>query len=148
LRDHVNISPPEFLPEEITKVFSEGATCFTVQCHNAAATTFRLCIDLTTRPLLPHASVEGVRQPNEKQRRDLGLRLQWLFDNNLLDHSLKELAKCIREDANDGAHVGNLSREDVEDVLDFTITLLERLVTEPARLKQAEARRATRRQGK
>jgi hypothetical protein len=146
LRDHVCIGPREGLAEEIRKAFIEGATCFTVQCHNAAATMFRLCIDLVTRPLLPDAGVEGVRQPNEKQRRDLGLRLQWLFEVKLLDDSLKELAKCIREDANDGAHVGDLSKEDAEDVLDFTTSLLERLVTEPARLKQAEARRLARRQ--
>jgi Domain of unknown function (DUF4145) len=74
--------------------------------------------------------------------------LQWLFEKNLIDPALRELAKCIREDANDGAHVGNLSKEDAEDILDFTFTLLERLVTEPERLKQAEKRRIERRKRK
>jgi hypothetical protein len=58
---------------------------------------------------------------------------------------LRELAKCIREDANDGAHVGNLSKEDAEDLLDFTTTLLERLFTEPRRLELANERRQQRR---
>jgi hypothetical protein len=80
-----------------------------------------------------------------KQGRDLGLRLPWLFEHNLIPPALQELAKCIREDANDGAHVGNLSKEDAEDLLDFTTALLERLVTEPKRLEQAEARRKERR---
>jgi len=59
--------------------------------------------------------------------------------------SLKELAKCIREDANDGAHVGDLGKEEAEDLLDFTVAILERLYTEPKRLELAEARRKERR---
>ena len=103
--------------------------------------------DVATRPLLPDQTAsEGTRQPNSKERRDLRLRLQWLFAHNLLDASLKELAKCVREDANDGAHVGSLSKEDAEDLLDFTTALLERIVTEPRRFQQAEARRLARRQ--
>jgi Domain of unknown function (DUF4145) len=146
LRDQISYRPPDFLSKEISKAFEEGAACFTIQCYNAAATMFRLFIDLVTRPLLPDIGDNEENQPNSKQRRDLGLRLQWLFDNNKLDQSLRELAQCIREDANDGAHVGNLSKEDSEDILDFTTTLLERLVAEPARLKQAELRRSARRQ--
>jgi hypothetical protein len=148
LRDHVNVRPPEFLPEEIKKTFIEGAACFTIQCYNAAATMFRLCIDLVTRPLLPDSSDDTIKQPNHRQSRDLGPRLQWLFEHNRLDPSLKELASCIREDGNDGAHVGNLTKDDAADILDFTTRLLERLVTEPERLKQAEARRLARRQAK
>jgi hypothetical protein len=106
---------------------------------------FALIVDLVTRPLLPDKADTTVTQPNEKTRRDLGRRLQWMFDNKVLDPSLRELAKCIREDANDGAHVGNLSQQDAEDLLDFTTMLLERLVTEPKRLEQAEVRRKERR---
>src|SRR5258708_6245693 len=108
---------------------------------------FRLCVDLTTRPLLPAPEDTTTPQPNSKQRRDLGLRLTWLFDNGKLPSDLRELARCIREDANDGAHVGNLTKEDAEDLLDFTTALLERLIiiTEPKKLELAEARRKDRR---
>jgi hypothetical protein len=58
---------------------------------------------------------------------------------------LRELASCVREDGNDGAHAGTLSKEDAEDLLDFTCALLERLITEPKRLELAEARRNERR---
>jgi hypothetical protein len=85
LRDHANVRPPEFLPEEIKKTFIEGAACFSIQCYNAAATMFRLCIDLVTRPILPDSGDDTIKQPNSRQRRDLGLRLQWLFENNRLD---------------------------------------------------------------
>jgi hypothetical protein len=145
LRDQVSRTPPEHLPDEITKGFKEGAACLTIGCNNAAATMFRLCVDLATRPLLPEPADATKPQPNGKTRRDLGLRLQWLFDNGFLPPALRELAKCIREDANDGAHVGSLTPADAEDVADFTAALLERLFTEPKRLELAEQKRAERR---
>jgi Domain of unknown function (DUF4145) len=145
LRDLVDRKPPEHLPEELVSAFQEGATCLSIGCYNAAATMFRLCIDLVTRPPLPDAADKAKPQPNAKVRRDLGLRLQWLFDNGILPGALRELAKCIREDANDGAHVGNLSKEDAEDVADFATSILERLCTEPKRLELAELRRVERR---
>jgi hypothetical protein len=58
------------------------------------------------------------RSCNSKQRRDLGLRLPWLFDNGLLPADLRELAHCIKEEGNDGAHAGTLAKEDAEDLLD------------------------------
>lgn len=146
LRDNVTIRPPEHVPKDIENAFNEGATCLSVSCYNAAATMFRLCVDLVTRPLLPDPSDNQAPQPNSKQRRDLGLRLAWLFENGKLPLELRDLAKCIREDANDGAHTGNLTKPDAEDVLDFTEALLERLVTEPKRLEIAQQRRDRRRQ--
>lgn len=143
LRDNLAVRPPEHLSKEIENAFNEGATCLAVACYNAAATMFRLCVDLVTRPLLPDDG--QAPQPNAKQRRDLGLRLAWLFENGRLPAELKELAKCIREDANDGAHAGTLTKADAEDVLDFTEALLERLVTEPKRLEIAQQRREQRR---
>lgn len=133
------------MPREIEKLFNEGAICLVVACYNAAATVLRLCVDLTTRQLLPNPEDNNTKQPNSKTRRDLGLRLSWLFDNGFVPTDLRELAKCICEDANDGAHVGNLTKEDAEDLLDFTTALLERLITEPKRLELAEARRKARR---
>ena len=65
--------------------------------------------------------------------------MNWLFDNAILPPTLRELAKCIREDADDGAHVGNRSKADAEDLLDFTMVLLDRLITEPKRLELANA---------
>ena len=147
LRDDVYLSPPEHLPENIADAFNEGAACLSIACYNAAATMFRLCLDIATRPLLPDPDDADKPQPNGKQRRDLGLRLPWLFENGLLPIALRDLAQCIREDANDAAHAGNLDKAGAEDVLDFTTVLLERLYTEPERLKLAEERREARREG-
>lgn len=147
--DHVTVkdtlpeAPPEFLPKNINAVYEEGARCLAIRCSNAAATMFRLCIDLATKAMLPP---EG-EEPKGNVRRNLGLRMPWLFDNGKLPEALRDLATCIKEDGNDGAHEGTLSAQDAEDVRDFTFVLLERLYTEPARIAEAQQRRAARRAG-
>jgi hypothetical protein len=142
LKDRVLEKAPEHVPENILLVFDEGATCLSVNCYNAAGTMFRLCIDLVTRNLLPEDEIEGL---NHRTRRNLGLRLPWLFDNGHLPDALRELSLCVREDGNDGAHAGNLSKTDAEDLLDFSRVLLERIFTEPERLRIAQLRRQQRR---
>lgn len=142
LANQVNAEPPDFVPADIDAVFREGATCLGVQCFNAAATMFRLCVDLATTALLPADSTDGL---TKQIRRSLGLRLVWLFDTKRLPDALRDLSHCIKEDGNDGAHEGTLKKEDAEDLLDFTTALLERLYTEPERLRLAAARRAARR---
>lgn len=144
VKDKVLAKPPEHIPENVEPIFREGAVCLAVGCNNAAGTMFRLCIDLVTRGMLPDGDVEGL---NRRTRRDLGLRVPWLIDNGHLPESLRQLSACVREDGNDGAHAGTLRREDAEDLLDFTRILLERLFTEPERLRLAEERRSQRRQG-
>ena len=130
-------------PPEITAVFNEGATCLAVQCWNAAGTMFRLCVDLATKPLLPEG--EDIPGLNSKVRRDLGLRLPWLFQNGKLPGTLHDLSHCIKEDGNDGAHAGTLTKPDAEDLCDFAYELLDRLYSEPKRLMQAQTRRENRR---
>ena len=142
LKDAKSISPPDYLPTDILAVFAEGATCLAVGCFNAAGTMFRLSVDLATKSLLPEADSNGL---NSKIRRNLGFRLPWLFEQGLLPTALKELSSCIKEDGNDGAHDGSLGKEDAEDLLDFTFALLERMYTEPERLRLAKDRRDARR---
>lgn len=142
VKDETKTVAPEHLPDEIREVFEEGATCLAVQCYNAAGTMFRLCVDMATRRLLPEGETEGL---NRRTRRDLGLRLPWLFENGKLPIELRPLSDCIREDGNDGAHQGTLGEVDAENLLDFTVALLERLYTEPERLRAAEERRRVRR---
>ncbi|MDO9273399.1 MAG: DUF4145 domain-containing protein [Rugosibacter sp.] len=142
LKDSASVSPPEFLPKEIDAVFREGATCLAVGCYNAAGTMFRLCVDLATRSMLPSEEVAGL---SAKIRRDLGLRLPWLFETGRLPDFLRDLSSCIKEDGNDGAHAGTLTEADADDLLDFTSVLLERIYTEPEMLRLAKERRDARR---
>lgn len=141
-KDHLAVPPPLYLPKNLEDVFREGATCLQADCYNAAGTMFRLCVDHATHELLPKEEEED--SPKGKQQRDLGLRLQWLFDHKKLPEDLHELAQCIKEDGNDGAHRGTLSEADAEDLLDFTVHLLERRYTIPGRVAEAAARRASR----
>jgi hypothetical protein len=141
-KDSAGVEPPEFLPDHIDAAFREGAMCLAVKCFNAAATMFRLCVDYATQDLLPKDG--EVPEPNRTQRRDLGHRLQWLFDNKKLPDELHDLAHCIKEDGNDAAHRGTIQAADAEDLLDFTVSLLESRYMYPKRIAQASARRATR----
>lgn len=145
LKDIVTTKPPEYIPENIDSIFREGAACMSIGCFNAAGTMFRLCIDLSTMAMLPKDEIKGL---SSKVRRSLGLRLPWLFDNEILPEALKELSSCVKDDGNDGAHEGTLTQEEAEDLLDFTYEFLERIYTEPKRLQLAKERRDARRKSK
>ncbi|HDS6504674.1 TPA: DUF4145 domain-containing protein [Enterobacter asburiae] len=132
---------PEFLPPEINTAYEEGAKCLAIGCYNAAATMFRLCLDYATKGLIP----DGGEEPAQKIKRSLGLRMEWLFDKKLLPEALRELAECVKDDGNDGAHEGILDKAAAEDLEDFTYIFLDRLYTEPGRLANARARRLERR---
>jgi Domain of unknown function (DUF4145) len=142
LKDRVATEPPDHVPENIANAFKEAAVSVVTKSPNAAGAMFRLAIDLTTRPMLPTEEREGL---NQKVRRDLGLRLPWLFKNGVLPRELEELSHCVREDGNDGAHAGNLTMTDALDLQDFTVELLKRIFTEPERIRLAAERRAQRR---
>ncbi|EBF2118278.1 hypothetical protein AZ006_001002 [Citrobacter freundii] len=133
--------PPEFLPPHINAAYEEGAKCLAIGCFNAAATMFRLCLDYATKGLVP----DGEQGPAQKIKRSLGLRMEWLFENHILPEALRELAECVKDDGNDGAHEGILDKAAAEDLEDFTYIFLERLYTEPQRLVEARARREERR---
>ncbi len=141
-KDTLAVETPDFVPENIGAIFREGATCLATNCYNAAGTMSRLCVDLATVRMLPEENGDGL---NAHTRRNLGLRLPWMFDKGILPDSLRDLAGCIREDGNDAAHAGTLRKADAEDLLDFAVVLLERLFTEPERLRLANERRAKRR---
>jgi hypothetical protein len=103
---------------------------------------FRLCLDLSTRALLPEANEAGL---NNTIRRNLGHRLPWLFDNGRLPEALRDLSSCLKDDGNDGAHEGTLSEADAEDLSEFAFIMLERIYTEPKRIEIAKFRRQERR---
>lgn len=147
LSDMISNDIPENLDPLLEKIFREGATCKSVKCFNAAGTMFRLCVDLATRKLLPPPDQES-EGLTAKARRDLGLRLPWLFNKGLLSPDLKPLSDCIREDGNDAAHQGTLTESDAEDLQDFAFELLNRIYSEPKRLELAKQRREARRNGK
>lgn len=138
LADIAEVDPPADLPEPIEDAFSEGAKCFAIGCFNAAATMFRLSLDLATKQMLPDVDEAG--GPNSQERRNLAPRLRWLFANGKLPADLQPLSEAVKENGDDGAHAGILDKNEAEDLLDFARALLERLYTEPAKLAAARQR--------
>ena len=145
---HISLSnnsidrPPLYLPEKINDVFIEASRCHSIGCFNASVAMFRLCLDLATKDLLPKDMLEEIAT---KTKKDLGLRLNWLIENEILPKELKRLATCIKDDGNAGVHDGTITKIEAEDIKDFAFALLERLYTEPEKLRIAENRISERR---
>lgn len=133
--------PPEHLPTNIESIFKEGNKCMVSGCYNAAATMYRLCLDILTTEIVETNQLELPYKTN----RSLGLRLKYLLDNSYLPEALRDLSECIKEDGNDGAHQGNLTKDDAWSVYDFCYLLLERFYTEPAKISIAKQRIQSRR---
>jgi hypothetical protein len=102
-KDEGATEPPEHVPPDLAKIFAEATKCVAVHCWNAAGAMFRLCVDMTTEPLVPEVETAGL---NSHTRRNLGPRVEWLFNNGKLPAQLFALSNCIREDGNDAAHRG------------------------------------------
>jgi hypothetical protein len=133
LRDENSILCPDHAPQNLTEVFNEGASCYSIGCYNASVAMFRLCLDLDTKPLAQQHSITGM----------LGHRLVKLFKQNLLPIELEELSHCIKENGNDGAHDGTITKDEALDVMEFTISYLETRHTMPERIRlRREAREA------
>ncbi len=137
-KDLASVAPPDHVPDDIATAFREGATCCNVECWNAAAAMFRLCIDLATKAKLLKKDEANI--PRHK-REKLGPRLKWLFANNVLPDDLEELSTCIHEDRNDGT----LEKADALALRDFATALLDRIYTQPERLRLAKVWRKERR---
>ena len=137
------VSPPEHLTGQVRVAFEEAARTLAIGCWNAAGCMFRSCMDIATKKLLPEEETEGL---SKHARRYLAPRLEWLFDSGVLPEDLRTLSSCVREDGNDAVHEMTLKKEDAEDLLDFTVALLERIYTEPGKLNLAFERRNRRRQ--
>ena len=141
IRDNATYTTPEFISENIEKIFKEGTACLSIECWNAAGAMFRLCLDLMTKDMI---SKEDPKSLTKNVKNKLAPRIDWLFANKKLPEDLEDIAGYIRKDGNDGAHDGTLTKDDAEDLFDFTSILLERTYTEPEKIKYIENRRARR----
>jgi hypothetical protein len=141
VKDLVTTAAPDHCPTAVEAAFREGTICLAVECFNAAGAMLRRCVDLATRPMVEEIEDEIL---GARTRRDLGLRLPWLFDHGYLPGALRELSTCIQIDANGDVQLSTLGEADAKDLLDFTASLLECLYTEPRRFEFAQQRRLRR----
>jgi hypothetical protein len=133
---------PEFTPSDLRTIFDEGAECLAIGCWNASSAMFRKILDQISKAKLPAEN----GPTDNRTRYNLKPRLAWLFAHDLLPKELEEFADCIREDANDAVHNHPIGEPEAQDILDFTIEMLERLYTMPGRLKANAERRDARRE--
>ncbi|MDO7353536.1 DUF4145 domain-containing protein [Acinetobacter baumannii] len=136
------ITPPEYLPEKVRDIFNEATKCLSSNCFNASGAMFRLCLDIVTKDILEKNEELGATRDDKKS---IHSRLNWIFKHNLLNRGLEDLSRCIKDDGNDGAHDGNLTNTEADDLLDFTYELLEQVYTQPERIRLAQVRRQERR---
>lgn len=136
--------PPEHLPQNVHNAFVEGAKCYAAGCYNAAGAMFRLSLDLASKSQLP-VDDSGITITH-RQKSNLADRLEWLFDNKHWPVTLKDMVTCIRQDGNDGAHDGELGEDEAYDIMDFSFMVLEKIYTEPERIRISQERRASRKQ--
>lgn len=134
---------PTELPEIVDSAFQEGVRCLAIGANNAAATMFRLSLDLATKDRLPDPSLPD--GPNARVRSNLAARLEWLFQQGHLPGDLQPMSTVIRDHGNDGAHEGCLDGEEADDIYDFTYLFMDRIYTQPALVEAASQRRQQRR---
>jgi hypothetical protein len=140
-------SCPTHVPGAIQRIFDEAATCAAIGAWDASGTMFRKVLDAATRSIAPKPdSTEEPRPANWKTYKDLRLRLDWLFSQNLLSRGLKDLSSCIHEDGNDAAHdLTGISEAEAQDLGDFSERVLEILYTLPGQIEENRRRRDERR---
>jgi hypothetical protein len=111
---------------------------------------FRKVLDASTRTMIVGEPQSLDKSDPDyiswKTYKDLGLRLEWLFDRKRLPESLKPLATCVHQDGNDAAHaIIGIGELEAADLADFTVDFLDTVYTRPGRLAESERRRAERR---
>ncbi len=133
-RHNTMYPPPIHIPKDIKFLFEEGAACLSNECWNAAGTMFRACLDLTAKNKLAE----------KYHKKTLFEKIDCLFEKKVLSEKLRELATCIKDDGNDGAHDGTLTKGKAMDLLDFIVLFLESVYTNPNKLENAIKRHADR----
>ena len=114
LRDNTAEKSPEHLSEEIENAFNEGAACLSIGCNNAAATMFRLCVDLRpghcflTRPTL------ASRNPIAGPAVISVFALRGCLTTTPCRRLYENFAKCIREMPMTARTLGISGKEDAE----------------------------------
>lgn len=140
---------PDHCPISIKEAFDEANVCLSVSAFNGAGAMFRKTIDLATRTLIAEDEIHKIGDKDFiswKTYKDLRLRIDWLLERSMLDSRIIPLIDCIREDGNDAVHSSeNLDKNTCLDLLDFTLSVLELVFTEPGRIAESIRRRNERR---
>ncbi|EHD13057.1 hypothetical protein CIN_20400 [Commensalibacter intestini A911] len=133
--ENISYQCPEHIPEDIKAKFDEAAQCYANDCIVASSIMLRLCLETVTKDLL-----ETEKEKEEK----LHVQIKILFDKNIIDKNIKDVADEIRLDGNYAVHEGKMDQNNLEDLFNFTLDLLEYAYNRQNRLKLSRERRAQR----
>jgi len=127
----------ERIPEDIRNPFYEARLCFEHHAHNAAACVARkalqrLCIKLGA----------------SKEERWLSKQLKHLVENGKITRESFDLAMAVKIVGDEGAHLEDVSPEDVQEALDLLDHLTDRIFIRIPKAKEITDRAQQRRQEK
>lgn len=120
------------VPKDIAASFTEATDCFTrARAHSATA-------------IMCRKTLQGICVAHSIDRPNLAHALRQLQDDGHIETRLYDWANELRLSGNEAAHnvAAKLSREDAQDILDFTNALLEYVFTFRDKFDAFKKRRA------
>lgn len=119
------------VPLNIQTSFNEAVVCFVAKAYTASA-------------IMCRKTLEGLCDAHGAKKGTLAKRLEKLQEDGVIEAQLFEWAEALRVLGNEAAHgVGSqTSRQDSEDILEFTEALTQYVFTYRDKFKQFKRRRA------
>jgi hypothetical protein len=121
------------VPPNVRKSYEEAVTCLSAACYVASSIMCRRTLEAVTNELL-------------KKPKPLAGALRELGKQGVIDPQLLEWADALRVSGNKAAHeVGeNVSKQDAQDVLEFSHALIEYAFTYKRKFEEFKARSVAR----
>ncbi len=118
-------------PKDISSAFGEANACFKAKAYTASAVMCR-------------KTLEGICAAHGVKGRNLATSLKKMKEANVIDQRLFTWADQLRISGNEAAHgvTTTFSEEDSQDILDFTLALLEYVFTFRDKFEQFKKRRS------
>ena len=117
-------------PEALNSAFQEARSCFRAKAYTATAVMCR-------------KTLEGICKEHGLIKTNLATSLQQMRENGVIDSYLYDWADALRISGNEAAHGVEVtfSKEDAQDILEFTRALLEYIFTFRKKFEDFQNRR-------
>jgi hypothetical protein len=117
------------IPNSLRLAYEEARSCFRAKAYTATA-------------IMCRKTLEGIADENKITARNLGIALKEMKDKGIIENRLYEWADALRISGNEAAHGVNsqVSRQDANDILEFTHALLEYVFTFQEKFEQFKKR--------
>jgi hypothetical protein len=124
---YMDIKAPDYVPIDIANLFIEGKVLFYQQKWKYSGAAMRSALELSLKNLAVDVDYNNFIS--------IPKRISLLLENNTINADLARWADIVRELGNEAVHGGtNPSKEDAEDILNFTKYFLIYVYTLPGML--------------